>query len=445
MRSLRSNLLIQYLLAGMSLLVIAGGAQAGPDQARAVYSVDGFVGATAGDKIAACIAALPSTGGVCDARTLPSGGTIPGFTISRSGVTILGPCGKFTVSGQIQFYNPSSGIQQVNWQGCGAGYSTFGTQFSWSGNGSDPLFHLIGVRDSEFQDFHINATKGAPLSAAFQLETQTGQSATNRHFRNIIVEGTNGGVTKGFRWCSGDNCGGAGPDANNDLDTLINVEVSNYSIAAFSIEHGQSKSHHLIRDTCNSDGFGQYCVYALTGSFVAIGMAGGGNQISDFYLGTPDDTVVIESCNLEGSNRLLLTGGSASPWPVSIIGCRWGADKLNADNNVISYSHRGPLNLIGNIIDSPHSGASPAFNLSPGGGRPVLGIAAGNAVFWSAATNSSNPFTGTVGGGWELLGNLIDDANGDLYKVPDSVVSGVSCSGAPTINFASVNGIVTHC
>lgn len=443
MRTLLS--LIRNSFTGMAFAVAAAGAQAEPPpHVGAVYNAGEFPGATVGDKIAACIGALPPTGGICDARSLPPEGTIPGMTIAKSGITILGPCGRFTVTGSIRFYNASNGIQQVSWQGCGAGYNDFGTEFAWQGNPSDPLFRLIGVRETAFENLHVNASSGAPLATAFQLETQSRQASTNRTFRNILVEGTNGGIGKGFRWCAGDRCGGSGPDTNNDMDTLVNVTVSNYDFAAFSIEHGQSKSHLFFRDSCNSNGFGRYCVYAPTGSFTAIGMSGGSNRVADFYLGMPDDTIVIQSCDLEASDRLLLTGRSGWPWPVTISGCRWAANKLNSDNKVISYNNPGTLNLIGNIIDSPRDGAYPEFDLGQGS-APVAGVAVGNTVFWDATTTRSNPFTSNVHTAWTLLGNYVNDAGSHLHAVPDSIASGASCSGPPTGSFESVNGVVTHC
>jgi hypothetical protein len=63
--------------------------------AQSVMQADKFKGADAGEKIAQCLAALPETGGVCDARNLSGGQqSASGFTVgsaSKSVELMLGP------------------------------------------------------------------------------------------------------------------------------------------------------------------------------------------------------------------------------------------------------------------------------------------------------------------------------------------------------------------
>jgi hypothetical protein len=409
--------------------------------------VSAFPGQTAGDQIAACVTSLPPTGGVCDARDLPSGGTIPGMTISQSGAVILGPCGQFTVTGQILYQAPG-GLNGLRWTGCGgsAGFGNNGTQLIWAGTAAT-MFRVVGVRDSTWEQMQIKYGGSTQLANVFQLETQTGASATARHFRDININGGNGQITDGFFYCTGDTCGsgGAGGDNNNDQDEYDNVSIASYSNSAWHITGGQSKAHLFTRTTCTGNNVGRYCIDGEDGSYTAINMAGGGNTVTDFYQNSADDAVVIIRPDLEGSARLLLTGGSASPWPITFIGGRWGATNLNADNNVVVYSHRGGLNLIGLIVDSPAIGATPMFALNPGGGGPVRGFAAGNATFWGTATAASQPYTSTVPGSWTLSANVVTDSKADINVVPDAIAGAASCSGAPTANFSVQNGVIVAC
>jgi hypothetical protein len=200
-----------------------------------------------------------------------------------------------------------------------------------------PMFRLMGVRDSVFEDFQIAVQRSSPLDTAVQLETQAGAAATNRKFTNIIVQGS-GYLAEGFRWCTGDDCGDAGGNANNDIDTLIAVQVTGHSNAAYGIEASQSKNIVFLHSTCLGNETGERCVATTSsaankysaGSFIAIGMAGGNNSVADFDLGGPDDAnaIYISGGGMEGSSRLLQTGGpGSSPWPISIIGCRWAANR----------------------------------------------------------------------------------------------------------------------
>lgn len=384
--------------------------------------VASFSGATAGDKIAACIAALPATGGVCDARDLPNGGTIPAMTLGQSGATLLGPCGYFFVTGTIQIFNPT-GISGFTWKGCGAANAKLvGTFLIWNGNAIDPMFRIRGTRDSVFEDLTVASTEAQPMAEGIRLETQTGVGSTSRVFRNIRMSGNNvGGLIKGFRWCTGDDCGGAGADGNNDIDLLENVIVTNYTNCAFSIEHGQSKAHNFKNSSFVGNSFGQRGVCTTqspnsahnSGSFRWYGGGGGGNTVADFDIGAPDDNILISGCDLESSARFLQTGGpSSSHYVVTIEGCRWGALNLNPDDNIILFQYKGPLNLIGNFFEGAKPGSSPKIALTTT--APVLGNAIGNSIAWDVATAQSNPF---VGGTWSKMGNLIRDNANNSFPI----------------------------
>jgi hypothetical protein len=389
--------------------------------------VASFPGNTVGDQIAACVAALPATGGVCDARDIPSGGLIPAMTIGQSGVTLLGPCGVFTVTGSIQIYS-TSGVSAFKWEMCGASYGTFGTHLLWGGDATDPMFRLRGVRDSSLSEFSIASNQFVPLAEAIRFETATGTTSTHRHIYNVIINGTAaGGLGKAIRWCIGDDCGGAGADNNNDVDRIDSVLASNYTNAAFSLEGTQVQGIEFYGSQMLGNGIGARGVATTqaanlnrnAGSFAWYGGGGGGNSVADFDLGAPNNAILISGGTWESSNRLLSAGVNpgGSAWPITIMGGRWSADKLNADNNVIIYKYRGPLNILGEIIDAAQPGAAPQFNMATDGGTASAN-AIGVTVRNQSATAQTNPFVGN-GSYWSLMGNTVNDNMGNIYRVPN--------------------------
>jgi hypothetical protein len=385
-------------------------------------NAESFQGITIGDQIAACVAALPPSGGICNARDLPSGGTVPGLTITQSGVTIVGPCGTFNVTGTINIYNPD-GISAFKWEMCGSSFNGNGTTLVWQGDAASPMFRLRGVRDSILSDFSINSSSAFPLAEGIRLETATGTTSTHRIYRNVKMNGTNtGGLIKGMRWCIGDDCGGAGPDGNNDVDLIDGVQVANYTNCAFSIEGTQSKAHQFTGQSFfagNQIGQRGVCTTQAanplrnSGSYHWQGGAGGGNTVADFDLGNPNDTITIRDFNLENSARLLQTGPvSSSTFPLTISGGRWAANKLAPDNIVVLYQWNGPLFVEGSNIEGAPQNATPSISLTfPG----ATGVAIGNSISWVPASSGGQPFIGS--GTWQKTGNLLTDNAGNVFPI----------------------------
>jgi hypothetical protein len=392
------------------------------------FHVSLFDGATAGDKIANCVRSLPLQGGTCDARDLPSGGTIPAFTITNSGATILGPCGAFTVTGSITFHHTGASLSACNWVGCGASFEfAVGTQFAWVGNTTDPMFDLKGVRDCVLKDFSIKSDSSATLAEGIRLETAQGAVSTNRRLENLKIFSVRaGGLKKGIRWCTGFDCSDGVIIGNNDLDHIVDVVVSNYDNCAYSIEGTQSKSHQFDhsmfagqvqsqRGVCTTQGADPS---TNAGSFIWRGPGGGSNAFADFDLGAPTDMIIIEDFNLESSARLLQTNAAgSSQWPIVIRNGRWAANNLIPDNNVVIYGYRGPLRVESLIVELPNGTVrSPQFTIASSG-SPALGVAIGNSIQWTTADGTSSPFIGT----WTTLGNMIRDAGNIGYAIANKV------------------------
>lgn len=259
------------------------GASGGSSSGTVLYA-NNFSGADLGVQIGACVAALPQWGGTCDARSLPNAGTIGTFTVAKSGVTILLPCGLFLQTGSI-IVQAANGVAGLIVTGCGASQGGFGTSILWQGNSTDPAFDLRGVRDSEFSNFTLSAISSAPLAEGIRRETWTGAVSTRVTFRNIIIAGNiANSLYKGIRWCTGLDCGGGVVIGNNDLDTIQNVLVANYTNCAFSIEGTQSKTHIFLnssvagqttfsnRGVCTTQGTGTGLAGAVT--FLTNGTSG---------------------------------------------------------------------------------------------------------------------------------------------------------------------------
>lgn len=387
--------------------------QAGAGQSQATIIDASIYPGSVGDQLFVCAVSLPAGGGTCDARALPPTGIIPAMTINRSGVTILGPCGQYTVTGQILI----NAVRGLRWIGCGEDFSTAGTRFLWAGNATDPMFQLTASRGNVFEHFSIWASSAAPLAVGIGQSPGAGGAITNNAFRDLILQSNNaGGLGIGMRWY--------GVGGNNDASLVERVSVTNYTTAAFSIENGQSKAHLFLHSQCNGTTGSLYCITtalgAGAGSFTAINMLGDNNAI-DFFLGAPDDVINIIGGDFENSGRLLSTvSATGTGWPVMVQGVRWGANKLNADNRMVIYHHRGPFNFMNNIVDSPPAGATPLIDLHPS--NVLVGATAvGNLIFWGlgTVTSSSNPFTlnGVPGGPWSKMGNVITDSAANTFMI----------------------------
>ncbi len=366
-----------------------------------VRMVDRFVGETAGEKIAQCIADLPAIGGVCDARGLVGTQTITGLTIDKPVSLLLGNA-IFIVTDSIRIRNVN-GVQIIGMGGWG--HTAIGTEFRWVGTSARPVFLLSDVSRGLFTNFRIRAdSQEAPATVA--IYSENGPDSTvpprDRVFRDIYVEGVNFGITKGFQYAAG-----PGGDANNDTDTFDHVRVVGYSIAGWSFEHSQSKANRFYSCHFYGNKVGKYGITTALGpggqggTFMWFGGDGGGNTIADFYLGRLDDTILISGGNFENSSRLLETfGNSNNAWPILIEGVRWASEHMNSDNRAIVYTHRGTLTLTSNLIGSVDTKPL-AIHLEPIGSS--YGIAMGNQI----RTSLQKPFTGNVHGRWAMIGNAL--------------------------------------
>lgn len=377
-----------------------------------------FTGPGIGDQIFACVLSLPTSGGVCDARNLAKTGTIAAMTLAKSGVTILGPCGQYTVTGTILINT----ARAFRWTGCGEDFSTSGTRFMWGGNTTDPMFQLTASRGALFEHFSIWADIPAPLAVGIGQSPGAGGVTTNNAFRDLIIQANRvGGLGLGMRWY------GAG--GNNDASLIERVSVNSYSTAAYSIENAQSKAHLFLHSQCNgASGISQYCITTGlnggSGSFTAVNMLGDNNAAADFFLGSPDDTIFISGGNFENSARFLMTTAAAGTgWPVVVQGVRMSAQNVAPDNKIVIFQMRGGLNFSNNNIDGANVGQTPLISFEPSALDSAV-VADGNLIRWGAGSvvAGSNPFVGVNGSGalWRKRANILTDGNGVTQTIADN-------------------------
>lgn len=268
--------------------------------------------------------------------------------------TVFFPCGTFKFTATVSV-KTSFMLRIIGNGGC--------TKFVWAGNSSSPMWLLKDCTQCEMADFQIIANSSFPLLYGIQMENSgsgTRQVASLDRLININMEGGAGYITTGVFM-------GGGTDGNNDQQYLESVVIRNYLHSAYTINHSQI--YDVVFNHCGfaADGFGSYGVENLSGNFHWIGYGtGGGNQISDFYIGGVNGgTDTIESGRLEGSPALLTTAGPAyNPVAVTIRDVNWAGDKIGCTamqistgtcssppgGYAITFKFLGPLVLDGDIL-----------------------------------------------------------------------------------------------
>jgi len=319
--------------------------------------------------------------------------------------------GVFIVSDTIWIQNKAGLLLRGSGKNMGAqGSGSQGTKIVWKGNSTDPLFRISNSRDCVIENFVVESSPSFPLAAAFLSENPLGGAfgTTGNVYRDLYLNGGNtNGLQKGFQFVP------SGNDANNDASRFENVFVNNYTTAAWSFEHAQSKAHVFIG--CTFGGFGgQYGVTTalgaggVGGSLSWYGGGGGSNTVADFYLGAPNDAILISNANCESSNRFLLTTGpTTGSWPVVLEGCRFSGDTLNADGKAVIFQSVGPLTIVGCDFGDGANGAALQIYLNPSSSG--FGVAIGNQIFSSLL----HPFTISGSAAWSLTGNVqaLNNAN----------------------------------
>ena len=300
--------------------------------------------------------------------------------VVATGGTLEAPRGVCLVSSTVAIA-PSS-ISVINFIGQGKGVvSTLGTEFLWTGaSTTTPMFRIRNLQHSVFEAFKIQASATNPLAVGIQSEAGPSGSTGTNTYRDIIMNGTTSAIDKGFAFVEGSG----GIDAGNDTSLFEKVFITNFGTAAWSFEHGESKGHNFF--DCSYSAVSGTGLYGVTtalgtstegGSFAWYGGGGTNAHEADFYIGQPNDVLIISGGNFEGGNRFVeqpsaLWNSSGSP--VMLIGNRWASNNLNADGYAVKWWSGGPINLIGNIIGQDTGKALKIFQA----GGPSYGTSIGN-------------------------------------------------------------------
>lgn len=280
----------------------------------------------------------------------------------RHGGTLLVPAGIYKVTAPLTVANSLGFVLtgEAGQAGANAPGAPQGTTLKSYASTPGTILQLTDCRNSTVRDIGITSATTSNIG----IECRTGPSPlppTNNRFERVVIDGAAGLLGKGIA-CT---IAPGGGDRNNDFHVFEQVSVSYVSIAGFSIEHGQSKSHKFFGSAASHCMRGVTTIFGTgNGSFYWMGGGMGGNTRADFELGGPDDGIAIQNLYSEGSARFLIAqNGGINSWNITITGCIWQCDAMAPDNQAILCSISGPLVLIGNCF---------GFAKSPTGGNAQI-------------------------------------------------------------------------
>jgi hypothetical protein len=320
--------------------ILAAEMRALGQQVGAVYQVDMFSGANLGAKISACLSALPSSGGVCDARNLSGSQSITRtITPSKNQEIDLG-CAQITATVVPVFV--LTDVDQL--RGCGwrdnVGYGTTvslsGTTggaavrlASYGNGGNTPAGSAVNfsIRDIEF--IGLSTTDGS-----YGLDLQGGQLAA---IQNVRLQRFQTGIRRGWGTYSW-NC-----DCYNRMDHVQFVAVGtglddqpstngNTSVDITSMPFGTGGTGARLGGWANVyDGLD---VENFSGG-IAIDLAGSANTVSLRDIEGGGTPIQVESSASYNS----VIGGSMSSLSAPINWAK-GSDQIT---NQIERIQNGPL------------------------------------------------------------------------------------------------------
>jgi len=294
------------------------------------------------------------------------------------------PAGFYWLDGTINI-GPVAGLRII---GAGPDVArSAGTYFAWAGpsTAQTPMFDLKSVAESEFRNFSILSDVNRPLAIGIRAYNGAvaGQATPGRNtFEKITMQGTNGGLGKGFEF----SCYLPGSvDANNENNVFLNCMVFNFTVAAWSFEAGQCKSNTMQH--CDIVGISPtQSLYGVTnalsggygGSFRWFG--GGVSYVGVcFAFSAPGDDTLIHGVNSEGSGRLLTSGFNGAVGPLTVQSVRFACNGLAADKRIIDFASPGPLHLLSCVFEDAPAGNGYIF-AKQAPGNPGQLIAIGNAI-----------------------------------------------------------------
>jgi hypothetical protein len=296
-------------------------------------------------------------------------------TVSFTGGILFVPPGVYKITDTLTVSNVS-GFQL--W-GSGASDNFNQCTFEWAGAADRTMFLMQDCSRCCFRDFRVKSSPSLPLLVGIRSENGPGAiTPKSNRYDNVHMDGGNNGGLLKAGWY---HAQGAGGDANNDFSSFFKCSVQNYDNCGWLFYHSQSKGHRFQDCDARAANANTQAIGVSAGNDVHAGTSvnGGGfhwyggtmsrNLTADFYIGTPNDSVIIDGVNSENSARFIVVGGpTAALMPLAIRGVRWAhAGNLAADKFFCNISHPGPVVIEASKFEdqSPGNAMQIRFNPSP--------------------------------------------------------------------------------
>ena len=300
------------------------------------------------------------------------------------------------------------------------------TQLVWRGDDESPLLLLDAIRESVFSSFEIVAEE--PLHTAVESRTQPPpilRIPTANAFYGIKVDGRGGNLDFGFRVTPAEYLDVTGlsffQDTNNEEHLFAQIEVRGYAEAAFSIEHGQSKTHLLLDCHVDGEGIGRFGVTLREGlsrgSFKWVGGTSRNHAVADIGLGSATDFVLVEDGVFTGSPAFVdATFSGNSVYPITLRNNDWTGS--SASQPVVDLGLNTGATLIeGNAFHLPQAPSGPVIRQHYVAGRRSSLSVVGNDFVWADSLTSATVEV-LAGAELDLRGNQYRDAANTAVFVP---------------------------
>ncbi len=269
-------------LVALALPLAGLGQATNPNRVREVST---FPGATQDAQIASCFADLPSTGGICDARSLPGTQTWarnPFVSLTKPVTLLLGPAIITTVT-----FGPPPGFGLVRLIGSGPNQTIFTTsstsapilQCPQSGESADADYFegfsvksppsnssanaidLSGCRTSTFKDISYLSNRQSNFSSFIHLAASPGHCYGNRIVHYMVQTQTgpetvilfdNGGTSQPLKNANENYLIGAWIYGNRGITTIIDARRSALTIIRDGLFEANPGATVLIPGTLTS-------------------------------------------------------------------------------------------------------------------------------------------------------------------------------------------------
>jgi hypothetical protein len=200
------------------------------------------------------------------------------------------------------------------------------------------VVQFVNGQNATVESLTIYGNTGSAPAAAIESEVTAGAVSTHLTVRNVTLGSlSSNSLVDGIKYVDT-----GGTDSSNDKGFFENVEVINYTHAAFSFTHPSSGDHTIIGGNLMN---GEIGVYSEGGSFKIVGTHFNINDVN-FDLENSSDpssgyqhAVLITNISSEGNSALMRTG--TDPVFVTMTGVDHKFSPANRP--VVSFSNPGIL------------------------------------------------------------------------------------------------------